>query len=602
MKQEAVFHSNTAEYIYPESRNQLIVRIRTARKEIRKCQIIYWNRTNVDQKKAGQMKCVQRDGVFDYFQIELTFSKIARYQKYYFCLTECNGEEWYYGVYGVTESEPEKECFEYLYANCNDVIVVPKWTEGVIYYQIFPDRFCNGSKDNDPIQCMEWGTAPSRENYMGGDLRGIIQKISYLKQLGVECLYLTPIFQGDFNHKYATTDYYKIDPMFGTNEEFKELVDLCHKQNIKVLLDGVFNHTGVHFPPFEDILKNQEQSQYRDWFFITDYPVKITHHDYECVGAYKWMPKLNTAHHEVRKYILEVMDYWIREYAIDGWRLDVSDEVDYSVWQEARLFLKEKYPQIVLIGETWGYGGRLLGGNQMDSIMNYMFRDIVRDYFALGNISEEMLDHRINHMLAVNKPVSNRVMYNLLDSHDTERFLFLCGEDKRKMKLAAAFQIFFPGSPAIYYGDEVGMTGGDDPDCRRCMIWDETADRDMLRWYRKLIHLRKENACIRKGGYHTIIADVEHNVYGFMRQCENEAAYFVFHKGEGNTEILCPVLRKAEYMDMLDEKLYEVTESKDNSVFLNEDIMEYEGYLRMNMAPYSVRVIKEKGGSNHEER
>lgn len=602
MKQEAVFHMNTAEYIYPTARNQLVVRIRTARKEITQCRIIYWDRTDAAVKKEKQMQCVQRDGMFDYFQTELIFSKIARYQKYYFCLSEHGGTEWYYGAYGITESKPEEECFEYLYANQNDVISVPAWAEGAIYYQIFPERFCNGSKDNDPPQCMAWGTKPDRDNYMGGDLSGMLQKIPYLKDMGVECLYLTPVFQGDFNHKYATTDYYSIDPMFGTNEEFRQFVDSCHEQEIKVLLDGVFNHTGVHFPFFEDILQNQEKSEYKDWFLITGYPANITHHDYECVGAYKWMPKLNTANSRVRKYIIEVMDYWIREYAIDGWRLDVSDEVDSTLWQEARLVLKARHPEIILIGETWGYGKRLLEGNQMDSVMNYVFRDIVRDYFALDHISEETFDHRINYLLAMHNPVVNQVLYNLLDSHDTERFLYICKEDKRKMKLAAAFQMFFPGSPAIYYGDEVGMTGDNDPDCRRCMIWDDTADADMLDWYKSLIRLRKENICIKKGSFRTIIADQKQQAFGFKRQYRDEVLYFVFHKGKDTVEVLCPVLWEAEYVDVLDGKRYIYMESEQNNIFYNEDIMEYRGYLKIGMTPYSVRVIKEKRRKRYEEK
>ncbi len=189
--------------------------------------------------------------------------------------------------------------------------------------------------ENDPEGCVDWGSAPDRDHYMGGDLRGIRSRLDYLEDLDVQCLYLTPIFRGDFNHKYATTDYFEVDPSFGTKEELAQLVDACHKKGIRIRLDGVFNHCGIHFPPFQDLLEKQEASPYKDWFIVTDFPVTLSHHSYECVGAYKWMPKLNTSNREVREFVLSVMDYWIDKFHIDGWRLDVSDEVDGSVWTQA---------------------------------------------------------------------------------------------------------------------------------------------------------------------------------------------------------------------------------------------------------------------------
>ena len=307
MKKEAVFHINTEDCIYPVSRDELVVRLRTGREDMKKCRIIYWNRTDPDMKKEQQLECYARDELFDYYQTKLQFTKVARYQKYYFELEDKEGTTCYYAANGITHTPPCDGYFEFLYANPKDVLESPEWAKGIIYYQIFPERFCDGDITNNPAGYDAWGTLPTRENYMGGDLKGICDKVEYLEKLGVECLYLTPIFKGDFNHKYATTDYFEIDPMFGTKEDLHKLVDKCHRYGIKILLDGVFNHTGI-------------------------------------------------------------MDYWIREYHIDGWRLDVSDEVDSTVWQEARLMLKEKYPDIILLGETWGYGGRLLRGNQMDSV------------------------------------------------------------------------------------------------------------------------------------------------------------------------------------------------------------------------------------------
>lgn len=602
MKREAVFHINTEEFVYPVSRNQLVVKIRTAKKEIKKCSVIYWDRTDKTKKKEAVLSCSERDELFDYFQGRLLFSKIARYHKYYFCLENIEGKQWYYTVNGISRMIPDDGYFEYLYANEKDVISYPKWAKGIVYYQIFPERFCNGDKENNPKGCQEWGTMPTRENYMGGDLKGITEKITYLSQLGVECLYLNPIFEGDFNHKYATTDYFEIDPIFGTKEDFRKLVERCHYYGIKIILDGVFNHTGVCFKQFQDILEKQEKSEYKNWFFIEHYPVKITHYDYECVGAYKWMPKLNSSNKEVRQFILQVMEYWIKEFQIDGWRLDVSDEVDSTVWQEARLYLKERYPQILLIGETWGYGGRLLRGNQLDTVMNYMFRDAVKEYFGTEQISAEVFDYRLNHMLGLYRQETNQIMYNLIDSHDTERFLFYCKEDKKKMKLAVAFQILFIGSPAIYYGDEVGMTGDNDPDCRRCMLWGENADNAMYNWYRKFIQIRKKYDAVRTGNYRTIIVDNDRNIFGFLRREGTEHIYVIIHKGKDEQEVQCPVLEEAEYEEILEGQSFTCEKVQNRQRFYNGDITEYRAVISLKMKPYSVKVISKKKEEKENER
>ena len=592
MNKEAVFHINTENYIYPVSRNQLIIKIRTAKKEIKKCQVIYWNRTEEESQKTEILQVIHRDELFDYFQIKITFSQIARYQKYYFCLIDDENKTWYYGAEGLCSTVPSSHYFEYLYANVNDVISYPEWTEGTVYYQIFPERFCNGDKGNDPAHCVSWMETPDRENFMGGDLQGIIQKLSYLKELGIECIYLNPVFRADFNHKYATADYYEIDPVFGTAEVFENLVEKCHENGIKIILDGVFNHTGVHFPPFLDVLEKGEKSKYRDWFFINKYPPSITHHDYECVGAYKYMPKLNTANHEVQKFVIEVMDFWIQKYHIDGWRLDVADEVDSTLWQEARIYLKARYPDIVLIGETWGYGGRLLSGNEMDSVMNYMFRDAVLNYYALEQIEVTEFDYQINHMLALYKEENNQVMYNLIDSHDTARFLFTSRENREKLKIAAAFQILFEGSPAIYYGDERGMTGDNDPDCRRCMTWENQEGEEIFQWYQQLLSIRKKYRSIRRGDFKTVIADKDTDVYGFVRTCGQERTYVLIHKGKKVRQIACPVLETETcYRELIENKEYNSKTMETNCHFYNEDIMEYKAVIPIRMEPYSVKVI-----------
>lgn len=549
-------------------------------------------------KKEVKLICKQRDALFDYYEAEVSFTKVARYQKYYFKLEGLNGEIAYVNAYGISAKEPEDGYFEFLYANENDIFQVPDWSKGNIYYQIFPERFCNGNKENDRKDCVAWGSTPTRDNYMGGDIKGITDKIGYLKDLGIECIYLNPIFKADFNHKYATTDYYEIDPEFGTKDEFRELVKTCHKNGIRIILDGVFNHSGVHFKPFMDLLKNQEKSRYKDWYLVTKYPVSISHHCYECVGAYKWMPRLNTSNKEVRKYILHVMEYWLEEFNIDGWRLDVADEVDSLVWQEARILIKSKYPDKLLLGETWGYGCDMLQGNSMDSVMNYVFRDAALDYFAYEKIGAKEFDHRINQMLAAYPKENNHALYNLLDSHDTDRFLTLCGENINKFKLAVAFQFFMLGSPAIYYGDEIGMTGGNDPDCRKAMIWDtEKQNKELLSWYKWLIRVRKEHNCIKLGDYRTVLCDEEKNLFGFVRIYEGEEIYLVLHRGDDMVNIELPVLHKGEYLSLTDGEKFTANSITGTQKLYNGDILEYGGIIKSSLGAYSMKVIKKiKGG------
>lgn len=595
MNKEAIRHTGTYPDIYLKDRRTLVLNLRTAKKDITVCSAVHFARTSPGEKKYAAMKCVFRDGLFDYYQAELEFNHPARYRKYYFEL-QGTKERLYLSARGLSREMPEDGLFEFLYANQTEVVHTPKWSRGQIFYQIFPERFGNGNRDLSPPDCREWGTPPTRENYMGGDLQGIIDHLDHLEALGAGCLYLNPIFQADFNHKYATTDYFNVDKCFGGNEKFRELVDNVHKRGMRIILDGVFNHTGVHFPQFADILEKQEASAYRDWYHITKFPVTISGECYECVGAYPYMPKLNTGNPEVRGMILEIMEYWISEYQIDGWRLDVADEVDESVWLEARIRLKGKYPEILLLGETWGAGLRLMDGLKMDAIMNYTFRDSVRDFFAYEKIDAKEFDARIQNMLAKYPEEMNQAMFLPLDSHDTERFLYFCRGDREKLKLAAAFQMTFVGSPSIYYGDEVGMTGGNDPDCRRCMVWDEEKqDKELLGYYQRLTALRKREGCIRTGKYAVNLC--EGRMYGFVRYDQKEEIYVLINGEKEERTANLPVFYKKRYFDLETGREYEVLPVGERK-FRNSDMYSYEGMLTVPMGPLSVKIMKSDKGGN----
>lgn len=605
MKTEAIRHNGVAPNLYLTKRQCLHIRLITAREDAKVCNLVYFTRTSPHDRRRCIMTCVYRDGQADYYEAEIQFPLTARYLKYYFEVEGKDGATVWLSSWGVQDGEPEDGFFEFLYANENDVIQVPEWAKGIVYYQIFPDRFCNGDRENDPPECAAWGSIPDRDHCMGGDLAGIRSKLPYLKELGVECLYLNPIFKADFNHRYATTDYFEVEPSFGTKEELIALVEECHEKGLRVILDGVFNHSGIHFFPFADLMKRQYESEYKNWFLVNQYPITISEKSYECVGAYPWMPKLNTSDSEVRNFIIKVMTYWLEEAGIDGWRLDVADEVDEALWLQARIELKERFSDCLLLGETWGSGEKLMLGNQMDSIMNYGFRDAVRDYLAKELIDARRFDERINHVMAAYPKGMQEALYNMLDSHDTERFLTQCKGDMGKMKLAVALQMLLPGSPAVYYGDEIGVEGENDPDCRRAFPWDINIEAQPLyQWYRELIILRKKEAAIRKGSFTTILCDGM--IYAFCRSMGYEQVYVICNPKE-DRDVCIPVTECGEYRVVFPQKLEDnFGESRNvlnavavgNKVLYNGDITAFGYEISLYMPKQSVFVIKK---SNHKE-
>lgn len=605
MIEAAITHRQTREFIYPDSRYSLVVRLTAARKDLRECKLFYWKRSEPypDSVNTADMNIIYRDGIHDYFHVRIETENPTHYIKYYFKITDYQGNTRYLNAYGILEKPPVSGFFEYLYTNDLDVFTVPEWSKGIVYYQIFPERFAVGIKNKNWHTYEPWYNTPTRVNYFGGDLKGIIQQLDYLEDLGIHCIYLTPIFKGEFNHKYATTDYYAVDPDFGTDEDLCTLVEECHKRGIRILLDGVFNHVGRSFGPFADLIKNGEESQYKDWFYIHSFPVTEPSLNYECVGDYCYMPKLRTSNPQVREMILDVMQYWIDKANIDGWRLDVADELEMSTWQYIRMNLKQRYPEILLLGETWGDAFRLVGnGDQLDTAMNYLFRDALVDFFAKGTIGASGFDHRINNMLSKYSDSVNKAMYNLLDSHDTARFLHETKEDKKKLQLAVAFQMTFIGSPAIFYGDEVGISGDKDPDCRKCMVWDkQMQDQNLLNEFKKFIGLRRREPALQQGSYTTILCDDGRNLFGFVRKLKGESIYVVFNNGPTDANVAVPVCENAVvFRDVFSETFYTAALISHVEEYYNSDFTDYTGTITLSLPAYSVKIIKSNGGEEND--
>ncbi len=590
---DAVFiHEATREYVYPISRNCIELRLISSANV--SCKLVYWNRFKNGGKtvKTIDAVCFARDSRFHYFKCWIVEDEAVKYTRYYFELSD-GKEKSYMNAHGMTASIPEDGFFEYLYTNEKDIYETPEWMKNAVMYQIFPERFFNGDKANDPVDAKPWQTKPTRENFMGGDICGIISKLEYLSELGIDALYLNPIFKSPSNHKYDTADYYEIDSAFGSMETFKQLVDECHRRGIKVILDGVFNHCGYFFALFQDVLSNGEQSEFKDWFYIESFPVQTDPPNYECVGYYKWMPKLRFSNPDVREYFLDVGAYWLEQANIDGWRLDVCDEVDYTFWQEFRKRIKAINKDAALIGETWKNGQDLLRGDQMDSVMNYLFRDAVVDFIAKEAIDAREFDNRIQKMRASYAPQAQLVLFNLIGSHDTERFLTLCQGNVQKLRLVAAFQMMFAGMPVIYYGDEIGMEGDNDPDCRKAMRWDY-ANNELLAHYKQMIRIRKSNDSISGGDFSTIICDG--GLYGFARRKKEEAIYVVLNNSDQERNCSVPLFEKSlsGACSLLNLNSYTSHQLERDTSYFNQDIHSYSSCLDIKISGYSLEIIKIK--------
>lgn len=427
-----------------------------------------------------------------------------------------------------------------------DFFTTPEWVKHAVFYQIFPERFCNGNSSNDPENAQPWGTTPTWDNYMGGDLEGIIKRLDYLADLGINAIYLNPIFHAFSNHKYNTYDYFRIDPHFGDMETFRTLIKQAHRRGIRVILDGVFNHCGRGFFAFQSILEQGTHSPYLRWFRIIQFPLNPYDHtkpaNYMCWWNIASLPKFNTDHDRVRRYLLDVARYWI-EQGIDGWRLDVPNEIaDHEFWREFRRVVKRGNPDAYIVGEIWKDASPWLDGTQFDAVMNYLFRDLCRDFFAQSKIGVEEFAHGITDLLRRYPREVTMAQLNLLGSHDTARFRTEANGNVQRVYVATLFQMTFPGAPCIYYGDEIGMQGGQDPLCRGCFPWDDNGwDMNLHDWTRHCITVRHAHPALQTGQYQTIITNPDANVYGFARWNDTERIIVLINASDTSYEYDVPL-------------------------------------------------------------
>ena len=415
----------------------------------------------------------------------------------------------------------------------------PAWVRDAVFYEIFPDRFAGSERVPKPGPLEPWDAPPTRHGFKGGDLLGIVEHLGYLEDLGVTALYLTPIFQSASNHRYHAYDYLAVDPLLGGDAALRELLDAAHARGMRVILDGVFNHSGRGFWPFHHVLENGAASPYRTWFHFDDaaldagrpllaYPPPGT--PPSAMGYQAWwglaaLPKLNTSEPGVREYLLAVAEHWLR-FGIDGWRLDVPEEIDdESFWHDFRRRSRAIRQDAYLVGEIWRVAPEWVHGDRFDALMDYplaeaiigfaggsrLDMDVVRSHpeFAahITPIDGPAFAARLVDLLAAYEPEVVASQLNLLGSHDTPRLRTVLGDDLTGVRLATLIQMTLPGAPCLYYGDELGMAGGNDPDCRRAFPCDEAAwDHELRAFVRELIRVRAAEPALRSGQVDVVAA------------------------------------------------------------------------------------------------
>lgn len=516
MNLHGIYHKQKSNYCYAYNNNIVHIRLRTAKDDCSRVMVVVAEKHRWMEKKKYPMKKISSDHLYDYYQYELRdmVSRIG----YYFEVSD-EKEVYCYSESGFTKDFDDNNAyfhyFQFPYLNEIDLLKVPAWVKNTVFYQIFVERFYSGEEKKELNNLTPWNEPPGPHSFYGGDLRGIIKKLDYLVELGINGIYLTPIFKSPSNHKYDTIDYLELDPMFGDKDTLCELVELAHSKGIRIILDGVFNHSSWYFAPFLDVVEKGEASRYKDWFYISSYPITryeekevndysrpldLSKLNYSIFGTSPNMPKLNTDNMELRNYILDIVSYWMKETNIDGWRLDVSDEVSHDFWRAFRKTVKDINKDALIIGENWHNSYPWLLGDQFDGVMNYPFTKTMIQFFGIGEKNSYEVANDLSEYLTWNYWQANEAMLNLLDSHDTMRFLRWCKEDDRKLKMAYMILFSYIGMPCIYYGSEIGITGGGDPDCRRTFDWNkENWNQDLYTFCKSLITIRKESKALTIG-------------------------------------------------------------------------------------------------------
>ena len=523
MNTNAIIHHAYDNFCYPLDSSELEISILTG-KDVTSVTLVFGDpflgtvRDGIFEWQGDEVKMTEKKELAEHLRWTTTVKPPFKRARYYFTISD-DVQTLCFMESGVMTDAARREkrdfagYFTFPWMNEADICRVPLWAENTVWYQIFPARFCRGNALTTPGTLKKWAAPDEKvenSDLFGGNLQGIIDKLDYLAALGIGGIYLTPVNSSSSQHKYDTTDYLTIDPSFGTNEQMRLLVEKAHANSIKVMLDGVFNHSGRDFFAWQDVLKNREKSQFASWFLINDFHFDSNAQsdgrkgNAELGKFYSFafvdgMPKLNTNNPHVREYLISVCERWIADYDIDGIRLDVANELWHVFCKELRARLKAVKPDFYVMGEIWHNALPWLRGDEFDSVMNYPLLNAVTEFCTDASATAKQFEYAVNRCYSMYFRQVNRVLFNQTDSHDTARIVTRCG-GKKRAALALALCFCMPGSPCLYYGTEVSLEGGGDPDNRRCMPWKEIEcglyDADIAA-VKALIRLRTEHAALR---------------------------------------------------------------------------------------------------------
>lgn len=438
----------------------------------------------------------------------------------------------------------------------------PSWVADAVFYQVFPDRFARSGRVPAPGPFEAWDAPPTALGIKGGDLYGVIDHLDHLADLGVTAIYLNPVFASASNHRYHPFDYLAVDPILGGDDALSALVDAVHVRGMRLILDAVFNHASRGFWPFHHVLETGRHSPYRDWFLLDTesleagrplraYPDRLQGElapdwgeahaagteSLRTLGYRAWwdlpaLPKLNTDNPIVREYLMGVAEHWTR-FGIDGWRLDVPGEITTpGFWEEFRRRVRAINPDAYIVGEVWQQRGDLLDGTTFDGLMNYPLASVILNFVPGTHRDERVVAQQaeiaratrtidgdtflatVERIFSSYRDDAALALLNLIDSHDTPRFLSLCGGDTTSLRLAWLVLLTLPGAPCIYYGDEVGMTGEMDPGCRGAFPWrDHPSDGELLGTARALIALRHASPALRSRSFEPLASVAQAAAY-----------------------------------------------------------------------------------------
>lgn len=548
-----------SEYAFALDDTHYIFRLRTGKGEAESVRFYYADRAVMTPKLQFAplpMEKFRTDRYFDWYEIRLEtrFERIA----YYFELQ--NGVEtlFYYGdCYEMAGTPTRADYFQLPFNHRADRFAAPAWTRDAVVYNIFPDSFAAGKR------LAPNGAPPCR----GGTVRGVTENLDYIASLGFNCIYLNPIFAARSYHRYDTLDYYRIDPHMGAEDDLRDLVRRAHALGIRVILDGVFNHVSSDHPFFRDVLEKGRASRYYSCFYALPetprLPAAGELPGYTCFSYVADMPKTNTADPFLRQYFCDVGAYWVRKFDVDGWRLDVANELDDGFLRAFRASVKAAKSDALIVGEVWENAAHYLGGDMLDSAMNYDFRRYCRRFFAEQTVDAETFDTNVSTLLLRYNENALFAQLNLLDSHDVSRFLSLCGGKTERMELAVLLQMTFPGMPCVFYGDEKGLCGESEPEYRRPMAWDASSPLEEV--YRRMIALRKTHPALRYGSFHTELACG--GVYRYSRVWNGTKITVAMNLGAEPVKAQkrgTLLLKKGENRDIIGAWEYEVWEEQND--------------------------------------